>query len=62
MLRLTILLLKAVLAHFLRQERYLPIHTRPLVDGEFSTHQTLKEPTFVTAPNLLVFWELREKF
>jgi len=32
MLRLTILLLKAVLAFFLRQERYLQIHTCPLVD------------------------------
>ncbi len=36
MLRLTKLLLKAVLVLFLRQERYLPIHTRPLVDtGDF---------------------------
>lgn len=33
MLRLTILLLKAVLAFFLRQERYLLIHTCPLVDA-----------------------------
>ena len=33
MLRLTKLLLKAVLVLFLRQERYLTIHTRPLVDG-----------------------------
>ena len=33
MLRLTKLLLNAVLALFLRQERYLGIHTRHLVDG-----------------------------
>jgi len=33
MVRLTKLLLKPVLALFLRQERYLPIHTRPLVDA-----------------------------
>ena len=30
MLRLTKLLLKAVIILFLQQERYLPIHTRPL--------------------------------
>ena len=33
MLRLTKLVLKAVLVFFLRKERYLPIHTRPLVDA-----------------------------
>ena len=32
MLRLKKLLLKAVLVLFLRQERYFPIHTRPLAD------------------------------
>jgi len=34
MLRLTKLLLKSVLVLFLRQERYIPIHTRPLDDRD----------------------------
>ena len=51
-LRLTKLLLKAVLALFLWQGRYLRIHTRPLVDEVVSTHESLNVLPFGMFANL----------